>query len=161
MKKPCLQNEPLWGVKWSGSASFKWTALGMILPFRISAHPRQETSTFNKKQIHCGMLVRRVPVCEGQVKNGRHHSSQSAECTKSFYPWTFNQCFRGLLRWKDRPTHLTELLLFTPLRVCSNEARLIYLHALIWNLFLRFRWVAMKGEIDGTVALFKIFLLSY
>lgn len=94
-----LLNEPPWG----------WFYLS------VSQHIRRwKNSTFNKKQIHCGMLVRCVPACEGHVKNGRHHSSQSAECTKSFYPWTFNQCFRGLLRWKDRPTHLTELL-FSPL----------------------------------------------
>lgn len=139
-----LLNEPPWG----------WFYLS------VSQHIRRwKNSTFNKKQIHCGMLVHCVPACEGHVKNGRHHSSKSAECTKSFYPWTFNQCFRGLLRWKDRPTHLSELLFF-PLSVCSNKARLINLHALIWNLFLRFHWVAMKGEIYRSIFLFEILLLS-
>lgn len=37
--------------------------------------------------------------------------------------------------------------------VCSNEARLIHLHALIWNLFPGFYWVAMKGEIEGAIIL--------
>lgn len=35
--------------------------------------------------------------------------------------------------------------------VCSNEARLMHLHALILNLFLGFYWVVVKGEIEGAI----------
>ncbi len=103
MKKLYLLNEPLGG---GGGGGWNEPALHLLneppwgwFYLSVSQHIwRWKNSTFNKKQIHCGMLVRCVPACEGHVKNGRHHSSQSAECTKSFYPWTFNQCFRGLLR---------------------------------------------------------------